>query len=381
MSDSSNQRRNEPGANPGGPVSGLRGAVSLRGARRWLEFEGCRLAWTERVRASVEPSPEQTVVCLHDLNAGSREFAPLIEHSQAGYRLVMLDWPGHGYSEDWPGADPGVADGQAEALSMATLVRMVDAVMDAVDAVEAVEAVDSVDLVDLVASESAGRRATSRRVTVAGSGFGAGVAVAYAAAHPERVLGLVLNQPAGLLPAARPVGGVNGLFRRLKLGRGRGLTPAVRQALRCAVAARECGGIAQTLYRALCDSQEVLRWAAGTVECPMLIALSRESKRYPMEQSLSLLEQMLADAPQHRLTVFTGGSNPIWDEPKRFAIALASHVQSQLPLEIHHHGWILAGVDWPARGVNLWRCVHTECGAERILPTGADANSVAESTA
>lgn len=354
-----------------GAASGLRGALSLRGARQWLDFEGCRVAWTERVLGSRRPVPEQTVVCLHDLNSGSREFAPLVANCQAGYRLVMLDWPGHGASDVWPGGSQSGAVVQAEPLTMAACVRMVAAVADAV-----VDTVESAVAAGTGSETGASRRTASRRITLAGSGFGAAVALAFAAAHPERVLGLVLSQPAGLLPPARPAGGPNRLFRWLKAGRGHTLTPARRQSLRCALAAEESD--TEALFRALGDSREVVRWAAGTVTCPMLIALARESRSYPMRQSLSLLEQRLAGSSQHRLTVFSGGSNPIWDEPKRFAIALASHVQSQLPLEIHHHGWILSGVDWPARGLNLWKCVHTECGAEQFLPAGEDANSVSE---
>ncbi len=41
-----------------------------------------------------------------------------------------------------------------------------------------------------------------------------------------------------------------------------------------------------------------------------------------------------------------------------------------LPLVQHHHAWTLAQADWPARGLNEWRCTHAECRAGLALPVG-----------
>ena len=94
-----------------------------------------------------------------------------------------------------------------------------------------------------------------------------------------------------------------------------------------------------------------------------------------MRKYLALLDPSLAWATQHQFTVFAGAFNPIWEEPDRFAVALASFIQARLPVEMHTHAWTLFEVDWPTKDNNLWKCVHADCVAERVLPTGRDANS------
>jgi hypothetical protein len=107
---------------------------------------------------------------------------------------------------------------------------------------------------------------------------------------------------------------------------------------------------------------------------PVLFAFSQHDRTLPFKNYLALLDPLLKTSPQHRFTVFSGNFNPVWDEPARFSQALNGFVQSQLPLEQHRHAWLLAVVDWPARGSNLWKCVHPACDAEQILSEGLDAN-------
>jgi pimeloyl-ACP methyl ester carboxylesterase len=44
----------------------------------------------------------QPVLCLHAAGTGSREFRPLLHRCPAGFRLILVDWPGHGRSGDLP---------------------------------------------------------------------------------------------------------------------------------------------------------------------------------------------------------------------------------------------------------------------------------------
>jgi hypothetical protein len=125
------------------------------------------------------------------------------------------------------------------------------------------------------------------------------------------------------------------------------------------------------------QSEATLRVALKSLSCPVLFALCDRSDGYPLRSHLDLLDPLLKSAPQHRLTVFSGDFNPIWDEPERFAQALSAFVQSQLPFSRHHHAWLLAAVDWPTRGMNHWKCVHPECTAEQVLPEGRNANDLA----
>jgi hypothetical protein len=116
------------------------------------------------------------------------------------------------------------------------------------------------------------------------------------------------------------------------------------------------------------------RAALDSLSCPALFALSHASREYPLRRYLALLDPSLAWAPQHQFTVFAGAFHPLWDEPERFALTLTSFVQAQLPVEKHTHAWMLNAVDWPTTGTNLWKCVHLDCAAERMLAAGLNAN-------
>jgi hypothetical protein len=130
----------------------------------------------------------------------------------------------------------------------------------------------------------------------------------------------------------------------------------------------------------LTQSQSSPRTALESLPVPILFALSRESKAYPLRKYLALLDPLLAKAPQYRFTVFAGDFHPIWDEPARFAQALTGFIQAQLPLEKHRHAWLLTAVDWPTQNTNLWKCVHPECPEELILTTGQNPNDIQSQT-
>lgn len=272
----------------------------------------------------------QLIVCLHDAGSGSREFRPLAERIPIGSRLLLLDWPGHGRS-----AEPAECAG----FSLELCALQLNGVLNQLGIA---------------------------RPILLGSGFGAAVAIRYAADHPSEVRGLVLCQPAGLIrqksrtalnQANNPAG------------------PARRQALRIEAVKPALRPLCEQADESLLQSEAGLRSALRTLPCPVLFALSRESSAFPLQKYLDLLDPLLKSAPQHRFTVFTGGFNPIWDEPERFAQALTGFVQAQLPLSRHRHAWLLAAVDWPTRAMNLWKCVHPECPEEQILPEGQNANT------
>jgi hypothetical protein len=108
------------------------------------------------------------------------------------------------------------------------------------------------------------------------------------------------------------------------------------------------------------------------LSCPALFALSHASREYPLRKYLALLEPSLAWEPRHQFTVFAGAFHPLWDEPERFA--LSSFVQAQRPVERHTHAWMNYAIDWPTKDNNLWKCVHPDCVAERVLAAGQNAN-------
>ena len=329
--------------------------MGVRSLSGWCEVEGCRIAWEE---SSTADKDAQVVLCLHAAGAGSREFRPLVQRCPYGTRLILVDWPSHGRSEVLSGEDTAK-------LTVESCATIVGALLNQLGI---------------------------ERPILLGSGFGAAVALRYAADHPEWISGLVLCLPAGLIPVSgtepfsqRGRRGVQRLLRRMKKfasgksGKGPEIA-ARRQALRMEVLRPAM----QSLRAVASDSAErsapSLRKALDSLSCPALFTLSHASREYPLRRYLALLDPSLAWAPQHQFTVFAGAFHPLWDEPERFTLALTSFVQAQLPVEKHSHAWLLSAVDWPTKGNNLWKCVHPDCVAERVLATGLNANQASGSS-
>ena len=337
---------------------GVRTAAQSRGRSRtgWCSVDGCRIAW-EQLSASAKPGTP--VVCLHTAGVGSREFRPLLEHLPDGARLVLFDWPGHGRSESLR-----ELSGESPASGLKLTVEYGAAILQ--------------NLILQLGIE---------KPVLLGSGFGAAVAMRFALDHPDRPMGLVLCQPAGLVsPAsANPFSqtgkrGAQSLLRDLKrfTPMSAGSTPAYssakRQILRLAAVRTAMQEVRSVARLSLERGASGLRAALGSLTCPTLFALSRNHREYPLKKYLNLLDPSLAWAPQHKFTVFAGAFHPLWDEPERFAQAVTGFLQALLPLEAHTHAWLISAVDYPTRNMNTWKCVHPDCGVERVLPVGRNAN-------
>jgi pimeloyl-ACP methyl ester carboxylesterase len=327
----------------------LRGNLGVRHPSGSYTVDGCSISWQE---LPAEPKSGQPVVCLHSIGSGSREFQPLINRIPAGSRLILLDWPGHGRSGDPP-------EGPSQ--------KATENVPHSWFSVE-----HSAKLLDTVLN-----RLGITRPILLGCEFGAAVALHYAVSHPADVLGLVLCQPAGLIPPSAGSTLMKAASAAASLGMN---NPARRQALRLQALKPAFFAADAEASLSLRASEAALRSALLSTACPILFALARNSRKYPLskyplKRYLALLNPALATAPRYRLTVFSGSFHPIWDEPERFAQALSGFIQAQLPLERHDHAWLLAAVDWPTRGMNHWKCVHPQCRAEQTLPEGQNANT------
>jgi len=326
------------------PAPPLRAALGVRVTTSWCPVEDGRIAIEEIFGSDRQPGgqhSEQPVVCLHDAGSGSREFRPLQNNPPIGSRLILFDWPSHGRSES-------AQNPAAEIVTVEYCAEVLQAVLNLLGVA---------------------------RPILVGSGFGAAVALRYAASHPPRVLGLVLCQPAGLISASAA-----GEKRRSQLRRPsrKNLTEseaaAHRQALRLEALKPRMAPQRTSASVSLARSESSLRTALESLPIPILFAVSRDSKANPLRKYLALLDPLLAKARQHRFTVFAGDFNPIWDEPIRFSQALTGFIQAQLPFEKHRHAWLLAAVDWPTQDTNLWKCVHPKCPEELTLPTGHNPN-------
>jgi len=307
--------------------------MGLRTPTGWCDLEGARVAWK-----STGDSKGRAVVCLHSQGGGSRDFRPLLDHLPAGMRLVTFDWPGHGRSR---GAVP------SSQSSVPLLFQLLNNLGIA-------------------------------RPILLGSGFGAAVAVRFASAHPMRALGLVLVQPAELFPLAwNPIHPLRvWLSQAMHRGSVKTGSESDWQRARLDVIRRLHRGREESAskYGKREEAQTALDFNLRNLPCPALFAFSRQNRDYSLRRYMQILDPLLAASPQHRFTVFSGNFNPIWDEPARFSKALNGFVQSLLPFKEHRHAWLLSAVDWPAKGHNMWKCVHPHCAKELIIPVGQDAN-------
>jgi pimeloyl-ACP methyl ester carboxylesterase len=334
----------------------LRAATGVRRVSGYCDIDGCQVAWEE---SSNQKSRNLPVLFLHSAGSGSREFRPVLDRCPPGSRLIFLDWPGHGRSSELAGEDGG-SDSKPN-FTVEFAAGIVRRLMD--------------------------QLRISRAILV-GSGFGAAVAIRLATDFPEYVQGLVLCQPAGLIApqsagpyASRGRKGLYTLLRRIRKftpGKpdSRGKLAAVRQAMRLEALRKSMLPIRSSAARSLRLSEPGLRKAIDTLPCPALFALSHDDLEYPVSKYLALLDPSLAFAPQHQFTIFAGPFSPIWDEPDRFSLALSSFIQAQMSVLFHTHAWLLAAVDYPSDGNNLWKCVHPDCGVERVLSVNLDANRI-----
>jgi pimeloyl-ACP methyl ester carboxylesterase len=328
---------------PGSPNS--RSTLGIRNPDGYLKIEGRQIAW-----AAYPPeraSNLQPVICLHDAGSGSREFQPLLKSQPLGSRIILIDWPGHGSS-----ASPSTSEGMADVIADGRMDRCVGLLRSALE------------------------QLAVHRPILLGSGFGAAVALQYASQNAGSILGLILCQPAGLIPSkaagSKPL---STCFPKLTQSASRPAPAARRQALRLEALKPEMQPYTDAARAELQRSQPSLQAALAGLKTPVLFTLSRDSRQFPLQSYLNLLDPLLAQSPQHRITVFTGSFHPAWDEPHRFAQAINGFMQSQLPFAVHHHAWLLAAADYPATNMNLWKCVHPECSAEQALPAQANPNA------
>jgi len=113
-----------------------------------------------------------TLLCLHAIGHGGGDFAQVEAAFGADWRVITVDWPGHGHS----GPDTEPVSAQRYAV-----------------------------LLDALISEL-----KLEHVVLLGNSIGGAAAMRYAAAHPENVRALVLANPGGLDPG--------GLFAGLFIG-------------------------------------------------------------------------------------------------------------------------------------------------------------------
>lgn len=238
------------------------------------------------------------LVCLHAIGHDARDFGGVRARWRDRHRVIALDWPGQGRSlhDD----RPATATRYAELL---------DGVLDALRVESCV---------------------------VLGNSIGGAAAITHAARHPERVRGLVLENPGGLAPVddhlARTA--LAGMARFFAAG-ARGAVwfrPAFafyyrlvlqRRAARDARArivgrAYELAPVLEQAWRGFAEPEADLRHLAPRIGCPVLFAWATRDQFVTLTRSLPAIRTF----PDATLVRFSAGHAAHLETPAAFEAAL-----------------------------------------------------------
>jgi 4,5:9,10-diseco-3-hydroxy-5,9,17-trioxoandrosta-1(10),2-diene-4-oate hydrolase len=260
--------------------------------RRHVVIDGVTLAYDDEGYGSA-------IVCLHAIGHGAADFAGLRARWRGRYRVLALDWPGQG--------DSGPDRVPASASRYAVLL---EGFLDA----------SGVD-----------------RAVLIGNSIGGAVAIRFAASHPERVRGLILENPGGLdrlgpthwlarrfleaMVRFHRAGGrrawwypaVFAAYYRTVLQRG---AAAVRRR-RIVASAWDIAPVLEEAWRSFAAPEADLRPLVSRVVCPVLFAWATRDHTVTLARSRAAIGSF-SDA---RLEKFGAGHAAHLETPQAFAEA------------------------------------------------------------
>jgi 4,5:9,10-diseco-3-hydroxy-5,9,17-trioxoandrosta-1(10),2-diene-4-oate hydrolase len=258
--------------------------------------DGVRLAYNE-------DGAGPAVVCLHAIGHGAGDFAALRERLAGRYRLVALDWPGHGNSDD-----------DREPVSAARYAELLIGFLDA---------------------------AGIERTVLLGNSIGGAAAIRVAAAHPHRVRALVLCNPGGLDRVDALSGPVTRLMARFFTAGANGawwyprafglyyrlvLPAAPAQRARIVAAAREVAPVLAQAWRSFGAPDADIRGLGPQITCPVWFAWARGDRINQLTRCQPAIQRF----PNARLDLFDGGHAAFLEAPDAFAQAFEQFVR-ELP--------------------------------------------------
>lgn len=264
-----------------------------------IEVDGVRLAYA---RSGTRSPARPTVVCLHAVAHGARDYEDFAARMAARCDVVRLDWPGHGRSDPDP--------------APASAARYADLLEGALDALGV------------------------ERAALMGCSIGGAAALILAARRPERVRGLVLCDPGGLQPIgareARFIALMTrffeagareawwfpaafALYYRVVLPRG----PAAAQRRRIIAAARETAAIGADAWRSFATPEADIRDLADRVTAPILFAWAKQDRIV----QYAACREAVARFKTGEVALFSGGHAAFLEAPKAFDRAFTAFLE------------------------------------------------------
>jgi pimeloyl-ACP methyl ester carboxylesterase len=279
------------------PVStAYRSAVGAQEPRSTVSIDGVTVAYTDT--GGTGP----TIICLHAIGHGARDFEDLSRRLSPQYRVIALDFPNQGNSG--PDSQPASGTRYTEILS------------------------GFIDKLNLSSP------------TLVGNSIGGAVAIRYASLHPDHVTSLVLCDSAGLQSpnwiARIFIGGFVQFFaagRRGAFWFPWAFSRYYSQVLKAAPAREERQRIVRSAYETAPTLEEAWRSFARTdeslfpvlpqVRCPVLVAWAKDDFVLPLKDNAPAFDRF----PNHRVETFEGGHAAFLEDPERFEGAIRVFLQ------------------------------------------------------
>ncbi len=265
----------------------LRSAVGATAPWKTLLVEGINLAYNDH-------GAGPAVVCLHAIAHGAGDFHHLCTSLCHRYRLIALDFPGHGNS-----------DNDSYPFSLDRYTRLLASFLNQLGL---------------------------EQVTLVGHSLGGAVALQYAVQYPQQVQGLILANPGGLDPMDRTkalftwlIAGLfsQGIKKRWWYKKGfadyyRYLVLPGRQAQeqrqKIIASAWEIALPLTQAWRSFGETTFDLRPVAPTVTCPVLFVWATQDKIVQLRRCLPALRQF----PHHEIKLLPAGHSPHLETPTEF---------------------------------------------------------------
>lgn len=275
----------------GTSVDSVRAAVGAAAGCRFVRVDGVQLAYDDEGRGPV-------VVCAHAVGHGAGDFAGFRARHADRFRIIALDWPGHGRS-----------DADRVPPSSLRYGALLDGVLEAL---------------------------ALERVILLGNSIGGGAALRVAARRRDRVRGVIACNPSGLV--------AHGLQKRLFTGamarffsrgaRGgrwtrqaftamyRGVlseAPAAEQRARILATWPDVAPLLAAAWHSFGQPDDALAPLLPRIACPALITWSTGDRLNP----LAFNRAGIAAVPTGELATFRGGHAPFLECPSDFDATFA----------------------------------------------------------
>lgn len=249
----------------------------------------------------------EVILCLHAVGHDSRDFNTVLDHFKDTHQVVALDWPGHGASS------PLVNQPILRTSYCEWLKQVVD-------------------------------HFGWQKIVLLGNSIGADAALRFARDESERVQGLVLANPGGLLPSnlftRQTVNAMSWFFGKVANAGTLSLKMFgwyYRQVLANPMAsprrkeivadAVSLGPLLQEAWAGFAHSDQDSRPLVKDIQCPTLVTWARRDKVISYRLSKRWLEQI----EQLETVFFDAGHCAFLEEPQRFNEVLRQWLIKQMP--------------------------------------------------